>query len=56
MPKRTQEESERKAQEQQNALQTNYTKALSLFKDGKSLLDVTIELGVLAEETKESFH
>lgn len=36
-------------------MQTNYTKALRLFKEGKSLLDVTIELGVLAEETKKAF-
>ena len=36
-------------------MQTNYTKALRLFKDKKSLLDVTIELGVSAEETKKAF-
>jgi hypothetical protein len=51
----TREESSRKAQEQQNASQTNYTRALRLFREGKNLLDVTIELGVLAEETKRAF-
>jgi AraC-like DNA-binding protein len=50
-----QEEELRKAQEQQNALQTNYTRALKLFKEGKNLLDVTIELGLFAEETKRAF-
>ena len=53
--KEAQEEELRKAQEQQNALQTNYTRALRLFKEGKSLLDVTIELGLFAEETKRAF-
>jgi transposase len=53
--KEKREESSRKEQEQQNAVLTNYTKALRLFKEGKSLLDVTIELGVLAEETKKAF-
>jgi IS30 family transposase len=53
--KKEREDSGKKAQEQQNALQTNYTKALRLFKDGKSLLDVTIELGVFAEETMRAF-
>jgi AraC-like DNA-binding protein len=51
-----QEEELRKAQEQQNALQTNYTRALKLFKEGKNLLDVTIELGLFAEETKRAFY
>ncbi|CAN5542045.1 hypothetical protein BH18THE2_BH18THE2_28260 [soil metagenome] len=51
-----QEEIVGKAQEQQNTLQANYTKALRLFKEGKSMLDVTIELGVLAEETKRAFY
>lgn len=49
------EESRRKEQEQQNVGQINYTRALRLFKEGKSLLDVTIELGVSAEETKKAF-
>ena len=49
------EESRRKEQEQQNVGQINYTRALRLFKEGKSLLDVTIELGVSAEETKRAF-
>jgi hypothetical protein len=50
-----QEEKVRKAQGQQNTLEANYTRALRLFKEGKTLLDVTIELGVLAEETKRAF-
>jgi transcriptional regulator with XRE-family HTH domain len=53
--KEDQEESVRKAQEHQYTLQANYTRALSLLKDGKSLLDVTIELGVMAEETEKAF-
>jgi transposase len=53
--KEEREESRKKEQEQQNAVQSNYTKALRLFKEGKSLLDVTIELGVFAEETKKAF-
>ena len=48
------EETRRKEQEQQNVGQINYTRALRLFKEGKSLLDVTIELGVSAEETKKA--
>ena len=54
--KEAQEEKLRKEQEQQNALQTNYTRALRLFKEGKNLLDVTIELGLFAEETKRAFY
>ena len=54
--KEAQEEKLRKDQEQQNALQTNYTRALRLFKEGKNLLDVTIELGLFAEETKRAFY
>jgi hypothetical protein len=54
--KEAQEEKVRKAQEQQNALQSNYTRALKLFKEGKNLLDVTIELGLFAEETKRAFY
>lgn len=46
---------EKKNQEQQYLLQTNYTRALRLFRDGISLLDVTIDLGVFAEETKRTF-
>ena len=53
--KEAREESRRIEQEQRNVLQTNYTKALRLFKDKKSLLDVTIELGVSAEETKKAY-
>jgi transposase len=53
--KEAQEEEVTKAQEQQNALQSNYTRALRLFKEGKNLLDVTIELGLFAEETKRAF-
>ena len=53
--KEEQEDSRKKEQEQQNIVQTNYTKALRLFKEGKSLLDVTIELGVSVEETKRAF-
>ena len=53
--KEAQEDSRRKEQEQHNVMQINYTKALRLFKEKKSLLDVTIELGVLAEETKRAF-
>ena len=53
--KEAREESRRIEQEQRNVVQTNYTKALRLFKDKKSLLDVTIELGVSAEETKKAF-
>lgn len=54
--KEAQEEKLRKEQEQQNALQTNYTRALRLFKERKNLLDVTIELGLFAEETKRAFY
>ena len=53
--KEAREESRRIEQEKRNVVQTNYTKALRLFKDKKSLLDVTIELGVSAEETKKAF-
>ena len=53
--KEAREESRRKEQDQQNAVRTNYTKALRLFKKGKNLLDVTIELGILAEETEKAF-
>jgi Mor family transcriptional regulator len=49
------EESRRIEQEKRNVVQTNYTKALRLFKDKKSLLDATIELGVSAEETKKAY-
>ena len=53
--KEAREESRRKEEDQQNAVRTNYTKALRLFKKGKNLLDVTIELGILAEETEKAF-
>ena len=53
---KSREEKVRKAEEQQNVLQSNYTRALKLFKEGKNLLDVTIELGLFAEETKRAFY
>ncbi|CAN5246748.1 hypothetical protein BH18THE2_BH18THE2_32650 [soil metagenome] len=44
-----------KEQNQQKVEQSNYTKALRHFKGGKSLLDVTIKLGIMAEEAKRAF-
>jgi hypothetical protein len=38
-----------------NFEQSVYTEALKLFREGKSLLDVTIELGVKAEVTKKAY-
>ena len=50
-----QEELENSRQEERNNKQRVYTNALELLRGGKSLLDVTIELGVKTEETREAF-
>jgi predicted DNA-binding protein YlxM (UPF0122 family) len=52
---RSQEEADKRMQEEKGFHQSIYTKALKLLKDGKNPLDVTIELGVKAEETKKVY-
>jgi uncharacterized ferredoxin-like protein len=44
-----------KEEEKRDSRQTNYTKALKLFAQGKSVLDVAIKLGVTSDEAKKAY-
>jgi hypothetical protein len=44
-----------KEKEERDVLQINYTKAMRLFSKGKSVLDVTIKLGITSNEAKKAY-
>jgi hypothetical protein len=44
-----------KEKEKSDVKQTNYTKALRQFSKGKSVLDVTIKLGITSNEAKMAY-